>query len=548
MIQRWSAIVLALLCVHCGSDDSPDPLSDRDRDGTRDGLDCAPDDAWQWRRITGLYLDADRDGHPADDTPRSLCAGATVPAGYLDAPSAIDCHDGDPAIWQSATLHVDEDGDGHGTGDGAERCIGADVPAGLALAPGDCAPADPAAWQALSYTSYDADGDGRGPYAPGQVCAGAALPPQYRTDTLDSDCDDTDATRWIVLSGHADDDRDGVGAGALLALCTAGALEPGYAGTGTDCAPEDPTAWAALTYSHRDADGDGVTLPSSGTLCTAATLPPGYTDQPAGDDCDDADPARWQELAGYLDEDRDGTGTGEAQAFCTSGALPDGIAPITGDCAATDPARWQILAYAHRDADADGHTTPESGSLCVAEALPPGFTAAPAGNDCDDADPAVFIGLSVFLDGDGDGVGAGAATPACTDGAVPAGFSATGTDCASEDPDAWQVLAYAHIDADADGATVPSAGTACSGESLPDPFRAAASGNDCDDADAALTRFAVLYPDQDGDGVGAPPRAIQCIGEAIPAGQSPHGYDPDDGDPAVTEDPDEDDLVLQILG
>lgn len=59
------------------------------------------------------------------------------------------------------------------------------------------------------------------------------------------------------------------------------------------------------------------------------------------------------------------------------------------------------------------------------------------------------------------------------------------------------------------------------------PFRTAASGKDCDDADRALTRFVVLYPDQDDDGVGVPARAILCLGATIPTGQSLHGYDPD---------------------
>lgn len=82
---------------------------------------------------------------------------------------------------------------------------------------------------------------------------------------------------------------------------------------------------------------------------------------------------------------------------------------------------------------------------------------------------------------------------------------------------------------------------------LPPPFKATPSGNDCDDSDPALTRFAVLYPDRDGDGVGAPPRQITCIGATLPDGLAIGGFDDDDGDPAVIE-VDDDELDLLLLG
>jgi hypothetical protein len=546
MFTRWNAIVLALLCVHCGNDSSMS--RDRDRDRVDDAGDCAPDDAARWRRVSNLFRDADGDGYRASALLVNACAGAEdVPAGHTREPSPLDCDDQDPAIWRLATLYPDQDRDGHGAGAEAEQCIGAAAPDGMSEIGGDCAPGDAGAWQVLAYESLDGDGDGRGAHAPGQICAGDSLPDGYIDGVLEPDCDDADIGRWVVIPGFLDEDRDGVGAGEPLELCTDGAHEPGHADTDSDCAPADPAAWVVLAYGHRDADGDGATVPSSGFLCSGAALPPGYALAPTGADCDDGDPDRWQELAGHEDEDGDGVGAGAPQAFCTSGALPDGFASASGDCAPVDSTRWQVLAYAHRDADGDGHTTPESGTLCAGDALPPGFAGQPAGNDCNDGDPAVFIGLTVFADTDGDGVGAGAATQACTAGAVPAGFSAEAGDCAPGDAGAWQMLAYNHVDADGDGATVALAGQVCAGETLPDPFRTAASGNDCDDEDPALTRFVVLYPDQDGDGVGASPRAILCLGATLPANQSLHGYDPDDADPAITDDPEEDALVLQIL-
>ncbi|HWN71254.1 MAG TPA: hypothetical protein VNM90_26635 [Haliangium sp.] len=546
MITRWSAIVLALLCAHCGNHSNLSP--DRDRDGVEDAADCAPDDDARWRHVYGLYLDADGDGYRASDRWVSACTGfEDVPAGHTRASSPLDCDDQDRAAWWLATLYPDQDRDGHGDGGAAEQCIGAGVPDGMAETDGDCAPGDPGAWQVVAYESFDGDGDGHGAHAPGQVCAGYSLPDGYTDAVLEPDCDDADIGHWVGILGFLDEDRDGVGAGELVELCTNGWYEPGQADTDSDCAPADPTAWEVLTYSHRDADGDGVTVPSYGSVCAAGSLPLGYRYAPTGLDCDDGDGSRWREVTGHADEDGDRVGAGAAQTFCTSGALPVGFVSASGDCAPVDPARWQVLAYTSRDADGDGHTTPESGALCTGAALPPGFAGQSAGNDCNDGDPAVFIGLIVFADTDGDGVGAGAATQACTDGSVPAGFRVTGSDCAPGDAAAWQTLAYTHADADGDGATVALAGQVCAGQSLPEPFRTAASGNDCDDDDPALTRFVLLYPDQDGDGVGAPPRAILCLGASIPPGLSIHGYDRDDTDPGVTEDPEEDALVLQIL-
>ncbi len=139
-----------------------------------------------------------------------------------------------------------------------------------------------------------------------------------------------------------------------------------------------------------------------------------------------------------------------------------------------------------------------------------------------------------YVDEDGDGVGAGASIRTCTDGALPAGQVASGSDCAPADPSAWKTVSYAGLDEDGDGYTTPVAGSLCTGGTLPPPYLATVHGNDCDDADASLYRWVVLYPDQDGDGVGAPPRIIPCLGDALPPGYSISGWDPDDGDPGVT--------------
>jgi hypothetical protein len=114
------------------------------------------------------------------------------------------------------------------------------------------------------------------------------------------------------------------------------------------------------------------------------------------------------------------------------------------------------------------------------------------------------------------------------------------------DPTVWALLGYTAIDADGDGFTVPASGQLCTDGVLPPPFRATGNGNDCDDAEPALTHFAVLYPDGDGDGVGAPPRQVLCLGASTPDGVVPGGYDEDDTDPSVIETEDFDDLLELI--
>jgi hypothetical protein len=492
-LMRWTAVALVLLSASCADGDetqpgSPPPVDDRDRD--RDGVpvseDCAPDDAGRYRTLS-RYQDAD--------------------------------------------------GDGVGAGEPGDYCAGANVPAGLVEKGGDCAPDDAEAWQMHAYASHDGDGDGRGTHAPGELCAGSVLPSDYVLVELEPDCNDADASVWWLQAGYLDEDGDGRGAGDELALCTNGSLGPGHAEIAGDCAPGDAAAWQIAGYGYRDSDGDGATVREAGSLCIGDALPPGYSSTGSGNDCNDVDPAQWQHLAGYADEDGDGAGAGALQVVCAGEALPDGMVAAGTDCAPGDPARWRLLGYQFRDADGDGHTVASSGSVCSGVSLPPGHANTGAGADCDDADPAGFIGSVVHADADGDGVGAGPAQSVCNDGSLPAGFSRAGGDCGPADAEVWRLLAYSHVDADGDGATTPLAGNVCAGLALPDPYRTEPSGNDCDDEDPALRFWVLFYPDGDGDGVGTLPRIIDCLAEnAIPAGFSHLGHDPDDTDPNVTRD------------
>jgi hypothetical protein len=235
-----------------------------------------------------------------------------------------------------------------------------------------------------------------------------------------------------------------------------------------------------------------------------------------------------------------------AQTLCIGATAPAGYSLTGTDCAPSDPTQWQLLAFQYRDADGDTYTVGMSGQICSGASLPAGYATVAKGDDCDDSNPAIFDLLTVYADTDGDGVGAGSALSVCTDGSVPVGDSSTATDCAPTDPTRWQMLAYSFVDRDGDGTTVPESGTVCSGAALLPPYYATAHGNDCDDGNAALWQWEIVYPDADGDGVGALPLQILCEGSTFPGGYSPYGDDEDDRNASVGPLPPEDilDLVL----
>ncbi len=325
----------------------------------------------------------------------------------------------------------------------------------------------------------------------------------------------------------------------------------GYATWGADCAPSDRLAWSSWAYGYRDADLDGRTVAQAGTLCLGASAPAGYATSPSGADCDDANAARWTLRGGYVDADLDEVGAGPWVEVCSGAALPEGWATTSGDCAPDDRAAWRTSSYTYRDADLDGHTIAEAGTLCIGAAVPAGYlttaTATATTADCDDAAPSVWASVVGYEDADVDGAGAPPGVELCTGGALPAGWVASGTDCAPANAGAWRLLSYSLADADGDGYTAPVApGQLCAGAALPDPYRASAVGRDCDDGDAAVYRAIVRYPDHDGDGVGATPRTIFCVAAEEPAGHSRFGWDVDDGDPDVTWDGAEDELLLVL--
>ncbi|QSQ13011.1 hypothetical protein [Myxococcus landrumensis] len=508
--------------------------------------DCDDTTNTRWRIMKDLYPDQDGDGATGQQ-PVEGCVGDPI-IGYRERPGPSDCDDMDARFQGGYPTWPDSDGDGYGAGTLRTVCSGKPVPSGYATRDGDCDPANPGRTVGRYVPYRDADLDGVTVHAPGLLCIGPHEPPPPGYALLPSgdDCDDHDSMKRLMRDVYVDTDGDGFGTGTPEKQCTG--LQPlqGKAFQGEDCAADDATRWQWRTYAYRDADGDGDTVPESGVVCGGASLPPGHATFPRGLDCDDKNAAVRVSWAVYPDEDGDGVGAGAVETKCAGSTIPSGYSATATDCAPVNASTWRMLTYAHRDADGDGSTVPQTGELCAGSALPQGYFTSARNADCDDTNAQLHTTRTSWADTDGDGVGAGEATQVCTNGQVPPPLSAVGTDCAADDATRWQQLAYAHVDRDVDGATTPEKGSVCAGATLPTPYFTQASGNDCDEADPARTRWVVLYPDHDGDGVGAEPRQVSCLGASIPSGWSVYGYDTNDNDPGTTAD-EESDLELELL-
>ena len=93
---------------------------------------------------------------------------------------------------------------------------------------------------------------------------------------------------------------------------------------GGDCAPDDGARWRIAPYAGVDRDGDGFTAKEPGELCIGEGLPEPYRATLRGNDCDDADPARWRWVVVYRDLDGDGVGAGPRSIPCLGSELPPG--------------------------------------------------------------------------------------------------------------------------------------------------------------------------------------------------------------------------------
>jgi hypothetical protein len=403
------------------------------------------------------------------------------------------------------TWYPDADGDGYGDEAGATSAC--EAPDGAIATAGDCDDADAAV-------------------NPGAI--------EECTDTEDLNCDgsigyaDADGDGWAACEEC--DDSEATVHPEAGELCN---------GVDDDCDGEiDEEAADALTF-YEDLDGDG--FGDDGATTTACEAPEGYA--AVGGDCDDTSAATnsaADETCNGLDDDCDGStdeagadgettwyadtdgdGYGDDAATTAACEQPAGYVSVGGDCddadagynpgaseACDDPADYNCdgsVGYA--DADGDGWAACEECDDASASNYP-GATESCDGtdNDCDGTvDEADAVDAATwYADDDGDTWGdATDSTTACD---APAGYVADATDCDDtaagvnpgevelcngidddcdgdvDEADAGDVSTW-YADADGDGHGDASATTAsCSA-----PSGYVATGDDCDDADAAVS-------------------------------------------------------------
>ncbi len=439
--------------------------------------------------LEGLYLDLDGDGFGKQ--PARTCEEAETAVVLSD-----DCNDGDASVNPGASevyydgvdgncdelSDDDQDGDGFlAVRSGGDDCYDDSALDEVPQLAGDCevasavpGPADvfPGALDepydgvdanCSGGTDFDADRDG------------------YR---LCDECDDTradvspaEAEVWYDLVDQDCDGNDGDQDGdGYYAADYAGTVPEGFSGDCDDLNAARSPGAVEVWYDGEDADcagGDDWDRDVDGSRSASEMDDDGNV----GLDCDDTDATRGplvaEDCSTTRDDDCDDDNNDEGSVGCGT---------------------W----YADSDGDGLG-AAGDSVCTCTSTATHPSTDS----SDCDDADAAVGL-RSWYLDVDGDGYGGATATSACT---APAGYVASGTDCN-----------------DGDGSVYPSAPESCDG-----------TDSDCDgglnDAEVLGDCSVAYYADLDGDGY-AGSSACLCAAEAPYTEAS--GDDCDDADSAVS--------------
>lgn len=165
--------------------------------------------------------------------------------------------------------------------------------------------------------------------------------------------------------------------------------------------------------------------------------------------------------------------------------------------------------------------------------------------DCAVQDPQAWQMLAfASRDADADTYRVNVSGQQCVGSALLPGFFATAVaagdvDCDDSSAAKWAIRPYVAVDTDADGFGVAGAGQICTGAALPAGFLAlvpVVQDIDCDDADAARWRRMAVFLDPDGDGTGSGASLRRCIGNTPANGYSLTGFDPldDPNDPSST--------------
>ena len=295
------------------------------------------------------YADTDSDGYGNSAATQVSCTGA--PTGYVT--NNTDCDDTNSAIYRSALLYTDADGDGYDAGS-STICYGANLPAGKSLT------------------------------------------------TSGTDCDDTNAAVTTNYSFYVDADNDTYGTGSLVSVCAVNAITPptGYSVNATDCDDTTAAKWRSGSF-YVDADADGYTVGATVSLCYGATTPTGYAATSLGTDCNDSNAAVNTNYSFYVDADHDTYGTGSLVSVCAANSSTplSGYSVNNTDCDDTNAAKWRSGSF-YVDADADHYTIGTAVSLCYGATVPTGYSATSFGTDCDDTRATTHPG-AVDICGDG---------------------------------------------------------------------------------------------------------------------------------------------------
>ena len=192
-----------------------------------------------------------------------------------------DCDDSDISKWQILQGYNDSDGDGFGSGNLLSVCSGSNLSKIFVSVSGDCNDGDALVNPNITEIAYDGidqncdgvdlvdvDGDGYNSILVGGsdcddsdyvINIGAIEVPydgiDQNCDGVDlvdvdgdgfnsvlvggSDCDDSDISKWQILQGYNDSDRDGFGSGSLLNVCSGNKISSEFVGVSGDCNDND---------------------------------------------------------------------------------------------------------------------------------------------------------------------------------------------------------------------------------------------------------------------------------------------------------------------
>jgi hypothetical protein len=334
----------------------------------------------------------------------------------------LDSGTGAQYVYQNiANLEEDKDHDRYTIGSAATRCVGDTtstywyrdtdgtykwIATANRLGTSDCDDSNVNAWR---YRYKDADNDG---YCPGSTLYCVGNDSGYRDScTAYSDCDDSNVNAWRYR--YKDADNDGYCPGSTL-YCVGN--DSGYRDsctTYTDCNDSDPARWQNRTCYY-DGDNDGYRTTASATRCVGSDCT-NSTDaykreSTASIDCDDSTSAKYQNLTCYYDGDGDGVIGSNSATYCCGSACGTGCTGVSAtagsDCNDADPARWQNRTC-YYDGDNDGYRTTASATRCVGSDCTNSTDAykreSTAPVDCDDFHNTVAVTRDYYSDIDNDG-------------------------------------------------------------------------------------------------------------------------------------------------